>query len=65
MVLSGPFEPGDDILNAGGKKKAVCDPVAEAKAARAAQRKAKAKAKGKKPAKPADCYAAMRMADGG
>ena len=35
----------------------------EAKAARAAQRKAKAK--GKKPAKPADCYAAMRMADGG
>jgi hypothetical protein len=63
VVLSGPFEPGDDILNAADKEKAVCDPVAEAKVARAAQRKAKAK--DKKPAKPADCYAAMRMADGG
>ncbi len=61
VVLSGPFEPGDNILDAADKEKAVCNPAAEAAADRAAQRKANRK----KPAKPADCYAAMRMADGG
>lgn len=61
VVLSGPFQPGDNILYSVGKEKAVCNPAASAAADRAAQRKAKRK----KPAKPADAYAAMRMADGG
>jgi hypothetical protein len=61
VVLSGPFAPGDDIHDAINKVQAVCNPAVEAAADRAAQRKANRK----KPAKPADAYAAMRMADGG
>lgn len=61
VVLDGPFAPGDDILATVGRQLAYCHPQEEAAAARAAARKAKRK----KPAKPADCYAAMRMADGG
>ena len=61
VALSGPFAPGEDIENALGAERAVCRPAQEAAERRAAERAAKRK----KPAKPVDCYAAMRMADGG
>jgi hypothetical protein len=58
VALDGPFGHGDDLRDVVGKQLAYCNPQQEAvEAARAAKRK--------KPAKPADCYAAMRMADGG
>lgn len=62
VFLRGPFAPGEDIENAGADKdQAVCRPAVEAAERRAADRAAKRK----KPAKPADCYAAMRNLDGG
>ena len=62
VALCGPFAPGEDIENVDAdREQAVCRPAQEAAERRAAERAAKRK----KPAKPADCYAAMRNLDGG